>query len=44
LERQRGLAEMGQGVGFQWVAAFGKAFRGVLGTTPGGGGRAWRGV
>ncbi|RQS54032.1 AraC family transcriptional regulator [Burkholderia sp. Bp8986] len=32
---QRGQAEIGQAVGYQSEAAFGKAFRAVLGTTPG---------
>ncbi|KVR39481.1 cupin domain-containing protein [Burkholderia multivorans] len=43
-ETQRGQAEIGQAVGYQSEAAFGKAFRAVLGTTPGRWRRAWRGV
>ncbi|NHV27432.1 AraC family transcriptional regulator [Burkholderia sp. D-99] len=34
-DTQRGQAEIGQAVGYQSEAAFGKAFRAVLGTTPG---------
>jgi AraC family transcriptional regulator, activator of mtrCDE len=34
-DSQRGQAEIGQAVGYQSEAAFGKAFRAVLGTTPG---------
>jgi len=39
-DTQRGQAEIGQAVGYQSEAAFGKAFRAVLGTTPG----RWRRV
>lgn len=43
-DTQRGQAEIGQAVGYQSEAAFGKAFRAVLGTTPGRWRRAQRGV
>jgi len=42
-DTQRGQAEIGQAVGYQSEAAFGKAFRAVLGTTPGRWRRAQRG-
>lgn len=43
-DTQRGQAEIGQAVGYQSEAAFGKAFRAVLGTTPGRWRRAQRGT
>ncbi|AOK15802.1 AraC family transcriptional regulator [Burkholderia cepacia] len=43
-DTQRGQAEIGQAVGYQSEAAFGKAFRAVLGTTPGRWRRAHRGA
>lgn len=43
-DTQRGQAEIGQAVGYQSEAAFGKAFRAVLGTTPGRWRRAQRGM
>ncbi|WP_175923062.1 cupin domain-containing protein [Burkholderia latens] len=43
-DTQRGQAEIGQAVGYQSEAAFGKAFRAVLGTTPGRWRRAQRGA
>ncbi|WP_269505351.1 cupin domain-containing protein [Burkholderia sp. IMCC1007] len=43
-DTQRGQAEIGQAVGYQSEAAFGKAFRAVLGTTPGRWRRAQRRV
>lgn len=43
-DSQRGQAEIGQAVGYQSEAAFGKAFRAVLGTTPGRWRRAQRGM
>lgn len=43
-DTQRGQAEIGQAVGYQSEAAFGKAFRAVLGMTPGRWRRAQRGM
>ncbi|QDW49528.1 cupin domain-containing protein [Burkholderia sp. KBS0801] len=43
-DTQRGQAEIGQAIGYQSEAAFGKAFRAVLGTTPGRWRRAQRGT
>ncbi|WP_071333979.1 cupin domain-containing protein [Burkholderia contaminans] len=43
-DTQRGQAAIGQAVGYQSEAAFGKAFRAVLGTTPGRWRRAQRGM
>lgn len=42
-DTQRGQAEIGPAVGYRSEAAFGKAFRAVLGTTPGRWRRAQRG-
>ncbi|RQR67291.1 AraC family transcriptional regulator [Burkholderia sp. Bp9126] len=43
-DTRRGQAEIGQAVGYQSEAAFGKAFRDVFGTTPGRWRRAHRGA
>ncbi|KVH71104.1 AraC family transcriptional regulator [Burkholderia ubonensis] len=43
-DTRRGQAEIGQAVGYQSEAAFGKAFREVFGTTPGRWRRAHRGA